>query len=76
MAEKLLSVYSLLSKPIEFDGFRKQVVQLLPDAEDFDLRRYFFPPTLTSTIVIVSLPKMSTTLTASLRRPGPGSAEK
>ncbi len=34
------------------------------------LRRYFFPPTLTSTIVIVSLPKMSTTFTAILRRPG------
>jgi hypothetical protein len=36
-------------------------------------RHYFFPPffpTFTSTIVIVSLPKMSTTLTASLRRPG------
>ena len=31
---------------------------------------YLFPPTLTATIVIVSLPKMSTTLTASLRRPG------
>ena len=34
---------------------------------------YFFPPffpTLTSTIVMVSLPKMSTTLTAILRRPG------
>ena len=34
---------------------------------------YFFPPffpTLTSTIVIVSLPKMSTTFTAIFRRPG------
>ena len=37
------------------------------------LCHYFFPPfvhTLTSTIVIVSLPKMSTTFTAILRRPG------
>jgi hypothetical protein len=33
---------------------------------------FFFPffPTLTSTIIIVSLPKMSTTFTAILRRPG------
>jgi len=30
---------------------------------------YFFPPTVTSTMVMVSLPKMSTTITASLRRP-------
>ncbi|MEI7900858.1 MAG: hypothetical protein WCK89_11435, partial [bacterium] len=37
------------------------------------LRHYFFPPffpTLTSTIVIVSFPKISTTFTAILRRPG------
>jgi hypothetical protein len=36
-------------------------------------RHYFLPPffpTLTSTIVMVSLPKMSTTFTAILRRPG------
>src|SRR3972149_5766885 len=31
---------------------------------------HLFPPMFTSTIVIVSFPKMSTTLTASLRRPG------
>jgi hypothetical protein len=37
------------------------------------LRHYFLPPffpTLTSTIVIVSFPKMSTTFTAIFRRPG------
>ena len=35
-----------------------------------DAAPLLFPPTLTSTMVIVSLPKMSTTLTAILRRPG------
>ena len=34
------------------------------------MERHYFFPTATSTIVMVSLPKMSTTLTASLRRPG------
>ena len=36
-------------------------------------RHYAFPPTLTSTMVIVSLPKMSTTFMATLPRPGPHS---
>lgn len=33
-------------------------------------RSYFLHPTVTATIVIVSLPEMSTTFTASSRRPG------
>jgi hypothetical protein len=40
-----------LSNPIEFDGIKTD-----------ELPQPFFPPTLTSTIVIVSLPNMSTTI--------------
>ena len=40
-----------------------------PDASAFRLmNHHFFPPTATSTIVIVSLPKMSTTFTAIFTR--------
>jgi hypothetical protein len=70
---------SAYSKPVEFDGFGMLGESITPRTTATISvtspkwsRRHCLPffPTLTSTVVIVSLPKMSTTFTAILRRPG------
>ena len=49
MVEKLLSVFSLFIKPIEFEGFKNRLDSIFIIV-DFYLCHYLFPPNVTSII--------------------------